>query len=57
MSADREREPLIAPDTLAPVVPHGDVDDDELANVRIDGPEPVDADPVVPDPAVEIDED
>ena len=45
-----EHDP-IAPDTLKPVVAHGDVTEEELENVRVDGPEPPAGDerPVPPD--------
>ncbi len=52
-----EHEPAIAPDTLKPVEAHGDIDDSELANVRVDGPEIDDTVPILPDPDVDIDED
>lgn len=52
-----EHEATIAPDTLKPVEPHGHVDDAELQDVRIDGPEIDDSGPLAPDPKVEIDED
>jgi len=52
-----EHEATIAPDTLKPVEPHGHVDDADLQDVRIDGPEMDDSVPVLPDPKVEIDED
>ncbi|GAC1304612.1 MAG: hypothetical protein NVSMB19_15590 [Vulcanimicrobiaceae bacterium] len=52
-----EHEPSIAPDTLKPVEPHGDVSDAQLADVRVDGPDVDASSPISPDPNVEIEED
>ena len=52
-----EHDATIAPETLKPVEPHGDVTDEELETVRIDGPEIAGDVPVPPDPEVEIPED
>jgi len=52
-----ERDTTISPETLRPVEPHGSVPDEELENVRIDGPEFDEALPIAPNPEVEIDGD
>lgn len=52
-----EHDAPIAPQTLIPVEPHGGIDDEQLANVRVDGPEPDDTDPIAPDPETDIDGD